>query len=184
MARIRVVLDQVFCIDTEDVTGGDDFYIAGAVSDGSNSEGVLTVPIDINDNQTKPFGLGGGTVFDKIVGDDRILKVALVAFDEDSNKDWSKHGEMVTKIGANVAAGLAAIPNPYTATASVILPLAIAAVGQIMSMDQDDQLGQHLMEFPVGGLPPGEHTQFWSFSGGSWWYSNWKYSVQYRIIKE
>ncbi|HEY9709459.1 MAG TPA: hypothetical protein V6D48_14745, partial [Oculatellaceae cyanobacterium] len=81
MSRIRVVLENVTCYDTEDVTGADEFYLVGAISDGQQSSGVLTRPISVNDKQTKSFGIGGGTVFDAEVPEDRILKVALMAFD-------------------------------------------------------------------------------------------------------
>jgi hypothetical protein len=183
MARVRVVLESVVCSDTEDVTGGDEFYLTGAVSDGAQSAGVLTRPISISKGETKPFGEGGGTVFDFDVPDERILKVALVAFDEDSNKDWARRGEMVTKIGQAVSSGLAAIPNPYTVGAATVLPLAIQVVGGIMSMDKDDELGQLLHEFPMWSLPNGSHAQVWNFTGGGWWYSNWKYAVRYQVIK-
>src|SRR5262245_51470399 len=110
MSRVRVVLDDVICWDTEDVAGGDEFYLTGAVSDGQQNAGVLTVPLSIKGEKkhgrTMRFGIGGGTVFDADVPDDRILKVALAAYDEDSNKDWTKQGENVTKIGQAVSAGL------------------------------------------------------------------------------
>ncbi|MBD1823117.1 hypothetical protein H6F51_11580 [Cyanobacteria bacterium FACHB-DQ100] len=183
MPRIRVVLQDVTCYDTEDVTGADEFYLTGAVSDGGNSAGVLTRPISVNDKQTKAFGIGGGTIFDADVPENRILKVALIAFDEDSNKDWSKHGEVVTKIGQAVSSGLATIPNPYTAAAGTILPFAISAIGGIMSLDQDDELGQHLREFPVWAIPNGESLQIWGFKGGGGWYSSWRYAVRYRVIR-
>ncbi len=64
-----------------------------------------------------------------------------------------------------------------------MLPLAIAGLGLAMLMDRDDELGQHLREFPVGAWPNGEHRQVWHFSKrGSRW-SNWNYSVGYRFIK-
>jgi hypothetical protein len=64
----------------------------------------------------------------------------------------------------------------------VILPFVIQGVGGIMSLDQDDELGQHLREFPVGAMPDGEHLQLWTFSQGGW-YSSWNYIVRYKIIK-
>jgi hypothetical protein len=182
MARMRVVLQDVVCNDTEDVTGADEFYLAGAVSDGATNAGVMTRPIRINNGQTKPFGEGGGTVFDVDVPTDRIVKVVLIAFDGDSNKDWSKHGEVVSKIGENVSSGLASIQNNYTAAAGMILPFVIQAVGGIMSLDQDDELDQHLREFPVGSMPDGEHLQLWTFSQGGRW-SSWNYTVRYQVIK-
>lgn len=182
MSKIKVVLDSVVCGDPEDL-GGDEFYVAGAVSDGAQTSGVLTRPIDLEKNQTKAFGVGGGTVFDFDVPDDRILKIALIAYDEDSNKDWNNYGDWVTKLGQAVSAGLGAIPNPYTAAAGMILPYALNAVGQIMLLDKDDELGQLQAEFPVGSLPDGEHAQTWTFSKGGSFYSNWRYSVLYRVIK-
>jgi hypothetical protein len=179
---MRVVLQDVVCNDTEDVTGPDEFYVTGAVSDGPNNAGVMTRPFSINNGQTKEFGEGGGTVFDADVPNDSILKVVLIAFDGDSNKDWSQHGEVVTKISQSVSAGLASIHDTYTAAAGVILPFVIQGVGGIMSLDKDDELGQHLREFPVGATPDGEHLQLWTFSQGGW-YSGWNYTVRYKIIK-
>ncbi|MGQ7296131.1 hypothetical protein [Quadrisphaera sp. KR29] len=180
---MRVVLEDVSCADTEDVSGGDEFYLAGAVTDGAQSSGVLTRPLSINDRQTQRFGVGGGTVFDADVPDGRLLKVALVAFDEDAGKDWERRGETVTKIGQAVSAGLSKVPHPYTTGAAVVLPFAIAAVGGVMSLDGDDELGQHLREFPVGAVAAGSHQQVWSLRGGSSWWSRWRYTVRYQVLK-
>ena len=182
MTRMRVVLQDVVCNDTEDVTGADEFYVTGAVSDGPNNAGVLTRPIRINNGQTTEFGEGGGTVFDADVPNKSILKVVLIAFDADSSKDWSQHGEAVTGISQSVSAGLSSIDDPYTAAAGVILPFVIQGVGGIMGLDKDDELGQHLREFPVGATPDGEHLQLWTLSQAGL-YSGWNYTVRYKIIK-
>ncbi|WP_414548921.1 hypothetical protein [Anabaena sp. CCY 0017] len=192
MVRMRVELVDVHCRDTEDVTGADEFYIVGAVglapmgkkeNDDLKIRGVLTRPISINDKQTKKFGQGGGTVFDSDVPENRILQIALVAFDEDSNKDWSNHGETVTKIGAGVSTALLATSVPPAQVAGLILPVAIGVVGGIMKMDKDDELGQHLREFPVQSLPNGSHLQIWNFKKRGNWYSSWDYTVRYKIHK-
>jgi hypothetical protein len=74
MPRMRVVLDDVFCGNPEDVTSGwwanpakgeDDFYLMDTVTDGDQTTGVLTSPFHFKENQTKKFGEGGGTVFEK-----------------------------------------------------------------------------------------------------------------------
>lgn len=184
MARIKLILQDVTCYDTEDVTGADEFYLVGAISDGIETSPVLTKPISVNDNQTKSFGDGGATVFDKEVPNDRVLKIALVAFDEDAGKDWSKHGEMVTKIGNTVSQGISSIPRPEAAAAGMILPFVIAGVGTLMQLDQDDELGKYTYDIPVSSLPNGNHLQVWSFQGGGGWWSSWKYAVRYRIIRE
>jgi hypothetical protein len=137
----------------------------------------------VNDGEHKPLGIGAGTVFDGDVPDDRVVEVGLMAFDEDSHKDWSHHGELTKKVGHSVAEGLRAIPHPYTAAAGTVLPFAVAGLGLAMSMDRDDELGQHLRDFPVGAWPNGEHRQVWHFSKrGSRW-SNWNCGVGYRFIK-
>lgn len=162
------------------------FYIIGAVSDGEQSEGIATVPIQLDTNETKHVGVGGGMVFDKQVPTDRVLKIGLTAFDEDSAKDWAKQGEVVDKIASAVSTGLAAIPNPYTAGAAVILPFAVKIVGGLFALDEDDNLGSYTADFPVWSLAAGANPQQWQFAGqwgGGWLgFSKWSYAVRYSII--
>jgi len=183
MSRMRVVLNNVSCSDTEDVTGPDEFYLVGAISDGTVTRAVLTKPISVNDGQTKSFGQGGGIVFDQDVQDNNVLKIALVAFDEDAGKDWAKYGDLVSIIGNAVSAGLATMPNPTTWAASVLIPFAIGAVGGLMGLDKDDRLGQYSCDFPVSALEIGEHPQTWPFRGGHTRWSNWNYAVRFTITK-
>lgn len=187
MPRVLVRLDDVVCFDPEDVTGsGDEFYVIGAVSDGAQTEAITTVPIQVAKNETKAFGVGGGVVFDANVPTDRLLKVAITAFDEDSNKDWAQRGQIVDEIAAGVAKVLAAVPNPKTAAASEILPSVVSVVGGFFELDQDDNLGSYTQDFPVWSLAPGEHPQQWQFNG-SWGggflgFSKWSYALRYTII--
>ena len=183
MTRIQVSLKDVTCYDTEDVTGADEFYLTGAVSNGIETSPVLTVPVSINDKETKPFQQGGGLVFDKDLSENSDLKIALIAFDEDAEKDWTKYGDFVTKIGSSVSQGLKTIPRPETAIAGAIIPYVISGVGIIMKLDKDDQLGQYTYNVNVGALANGENRQIWTFQGGSGWYSSWKYQVRYTITK-
>ncbi len=185
MPRVQVNLQRVVCFDPEDVTGsGDEFYVVGAVTDGANAEGVATQPIQVAAGQTQSFGVGGGTVFDKDVPSDRILKVALTAFDEDSAKDWSKQSQVVDDIAAAVSKGLGAIPNPYTAGAAVLLPFVVSVVGGIFSLDQDDNLGSYTGDFPVWSLTA-DNPQQWQFNGqwggGLLGFSKWSYALHYTI---
>jgi hypothetical protein len=183
MTRTVVSLDSVFCRDTEDVTGADEFYLVGGVSDGGTTKGILTKPLSINDGQRKSFGEGGGVVFDADVPNDRVLKVAFTAFDEDAAHDWDKHGENVMKIASAVSTGLKAIPNPYTAAAALILPIAVSAVGGIMKLDQDDMLGTHAGDFPMWAVPETPHPRIASIKGGGGWWSSWRYTITYRVLK-
>lgn len=55
MTRIRVELIDVYCKDTEDLTGADDFYLVGALVGGGVTKAILTRPIKINDRERKSF---------------------------------------------------------------------------------------------------------------------------------
>ena len=186
MPRVMVRLDDVVCFDPEDITGsGDEFYVIGAVSDGAQTEGVTTVPIQVKAGETEPFGVGGGVVFDKNVPSDRVLKVALTAFDEDAAKDWNKQSQIVDEIATAVAGGLAAIPNPYTAGAAVMLPFVVKIAGGIISLDKDDNLGSYTLDLPVWALRAGDNPQQWQFSGewggGFLGFSRWSYALRYTV---
>lgn len=192
MARMIVSLEDIHCRDTEDVSGGDTFYLTGVVTDGYATAGIATRPVWINDDNkkgmTKRFGEGGGVVFDAVIPDNHILKVAFAAFDEDAAKDWAKRGQAVTMIAGAVGQALKQVPNPAAVAAGAILPIAVAAVGGLMSLDGDDHLGNDAREFPVWAIPPGEHWQLCQIAGrkrgrfGGWW-SSWQYTVRYRVIK-
>lgn len=192
MARIRIELVDVYCRDTEDVTGADEFFILGGVgsysrlgsaSDDLKIRPVLTVPISINDKQRKRFGIGGGIIFDDDVPENHTLYIALTGYDEDAHKDWSKHGDMVTKVGAAISTGLKATSIPPAQIAGLVIPLAIAGVGLAMKLDKDDELGQLKRDLAISALPNGSHTQFWTLRKRGGWYSSWDYTVTYKIHK-
>ncbi|MDP8929214.1 MAG: hypothetical protein M3O70_11755 [Actinomycetota bacterium] len=187
MVRVRVSLDSVACRDTEDVTGADHFYLAGVVTDGETVKEVLTRPLKINNGQTISFGEGGGTIFHVDAPTDRILKVTFVGFDQDAGSDWKRIEGGVKQATDAVAAVLRAIPNPYTVTAAELLPVVRQGIGAVMQMDIDDELGQHVADFPLWGLPqpnggPIGLSQFVPLKGGSGWWSSWNYTVNYRVL--
>ena len=186
MPRMRIALTMVHCYDTEDVTGGDEFYFVGVATDGETTKPILTKPKNVNNGQniTPTLFDGSGMVFDAEVPEDRVVRLALIAFDEDASKDWSKHGDVAARIGAAVSGALKAIPNPYTAAAGMLLPFAIAGAGEIMKLDKDDELGRLSAEFPLAGLPQDEPAaQTWLFRGGSGWFSSWRYRLDYAVLK-
>lgn len=53
MTKVKVELVDVYCRDTEDITGADDFYLVGGFAGGQVSKAILTTPIKINDKQKK-----------------------------------------------------------------------------------------------------------------------------------
>lgn len=180
-------IDEAYCGGpeyTEDVTGADHLYLIGAVSDGASTAGVVTRPIRINNKETVPFGEGGGIVFSAEVPDNRNLKVALAAFDEDAAKDWPRERqETLNEIVGAVSSGLLATGNPYGVGAGVVLPIATQVALGLISIDRDDELGTHVADFPGWLTPHGEHRREWLCRGGSNGWSNWRYRIRYRVIK-
>jgi hypothetical protein len=184
MTLVSVELQDVVCADTEDVTGADDFYLVGAVSGSDVTKGLVTVPVSVNDGETRPFGDGGGVVFSADLAASETLKIALLAYDEDSSKDWAQYGEWAQRVGDAVGTGLSQVPWPWLKVAGTMIPYAVKAVGTIMSLDQDDKLGTYAADEPVAGLQLGDNARQWSFQGqwGPWaWWSGWEYTVRYTI---
>ncbi len=180
--QVRIELLNVKCNNTEDVTGADEFYILGALSDTTNTKGALTSPISINDGQTKTFNSAQQVIFDADVPEGQTVRGGLKAFDEDFAKDWAKYDSTVNQISDAVAGGLAASGNPKAATAGTILKFAVKGFGTLASLDKDDHLGTLELNVPVSG--PEIEEKEWKFSKKDWTgYSSWNYIVRYRITR-
>lgn len=176
---VRIELLKVECGNTEDVTGADEFYIVGALSDGTNTKAALTTPIDINNGQTKSFQAAQRVIFDAYVPNGVTVRGGLKAFDEDYAKDWSQYGPMVEKIAAGVALGLTAAGYP---TAGDILNYGVKGFSFFAKLDQDDQLGK--LELNVSPVGPNVEEKTWNFSKSDWTgWSSWSYKVRYRITR-
>lgn len=182
MTRIRVELIDVYCADTEDVTGADDFYLVGALVGGDVTKAILTHPIKINDKQRKSFDPGDSVLFDGNVNPGQVIKGGLKAYDEDAGKDWSKHGDTVQQISSAVSGAVSAA-GPYGAIAGTILSAATTGVGILASLDKDDLLGA--CELEISAVGPSYEVREWkmskknSFAG----WSSWDYTVRYQISR-
>ncbi len=181
--QVRVELVDVRCGNTEDVTGADEFYIRGALSDGTNTKAALTSPISINDRQTKSFSAAQKVIFDGNVPQGVTIRGGLQAFDEDFGKDWSKYGPTVNNIVKTVVAGLNASGNPKAVTAATILDYGTKGFGFLASLDKDDKLGK--LELNISPIGPDVEIKTWRFrkTGSFLGYSTWDYTVQYRITR-
>src|SRR5438552_3815758 len=98
-SHVRVELVNVRCLDTEDVTGADTFYVVGGLTSGDPAkvQGQVSPRVWINDGETKPLSV---VFFDGLLGQTDILKGGLAAFDEDFAKDWSKQKDWIAAIVA------------------------------------------------------------------------------------
>jgi hypothetical protein len=187
--RIRLELLDVLCrknLGTEDVTGNDEFYIAGTIiSDTNGNKGVLTTPLNINNSQTK--GFAEPTMYDGNDPDNAMLAVHLRAYDEDVAHDWANRPEVVDKIATGVASAAGGAIVAGLATAAIGWPVIAAGVGTglalggfylAMGSDKDDQLGLFQELIPVSG--PAVEERYWNMKQDGW-YSSWDYQVHLRI---
>lgn len=137
--RVRIEPLEVWCGTTEDtgfLGSEDEFYTVGALHDGTNTKGVLTPLLDIDNNQTKPYN---HVIFDADMLEGQTVRGGLKAFDEDTAKDWGKYSSDVTKITDMVASGLE--QTVVAVPAGIILRLGVGAFDTIASSDEDDELG-------------------------------------------
>lgn len=176
MPKVRIELIDVKCRKTEDIGifgSEDEFYIAGALSDSINTQGVLTPILDIDNDQTKSYN---HVIFDADVPLGQNIRGGLKAFDEDAAKDWEKRKDYITKITDKVVSELANSEDPDAATASKILEFAVKALGFLFSLDKDDELGSLELNIPASGLNVEEKE--WNFDG-----DDSDYTVRYRITR-
>ncbi|WP_216595239.1 hypothetical protein [Cylindrospermum stagnale] len=182
MPRIKIQLVNVQCKDTEDVTGADELYLVGALVGGGITKAILTTPIDINDGEVKKFKPDQSILFEGNVPADESIKGGIKAYDEDAGKDWSKYGDTVTGITSAVSAVLAAA-GPKGVLAGTILSASVKGVGILASLDKDDLLGS--TELVISSTGPAFEEVAWRFkkTGSSLGYSDWDYTLRYRITR-
>ncbi|MEH2455910.1 hypothetical protein [Nostoc sp.] len=182
MTKVKVELVDVYCQDTEDVTGADDFYLVGGLVGGAITKGILTTPIKINDKQKKFFKPGQTVLFEGEIPQGQSIKGGLKAYDEDAAKDWAKYGQTVQEI-TNAISGALAVVSPPEAVAETILSVATKGVGILNSINKDDLLGA--TELEISFTEPSHEERAWKMSkkqdSRSW--SSWDYTLNYRIIR-
>lgn len=198
--RVRIELLDVYCHNTEDVTGADTLYLAGGVSDGKQFQPVLTNRMWINDRQTRYFYPDRRVIFDAQVPDNKAVHIGLTAWDEDAAKDWARHGEWVQRISNQIADELEQLPrdpnippqsgNPYeeqdpdpAKVAAALLRVGVKVVDFFASRDKDDNLGQLAIAIPVSMI--GTELREWQCKGnrygGVLGWSTWDYAIRYRV---
>src|SRR4051794_9547532 len=85
--KIRVELIDVYCDNTEDVTGPDEFYLVASLKGGTANKPSITKPFDINDKKSKNFPADQSVLFEGDVPKGGNIVGGMVAFDEDYGKD-------------------------------------------------------------------------------------------------
>lgn len=183
MARIKIELIDVQCKNTEDVSGGDEIYLVGAMVGGTETKAFLTKPIRINNNQTKKIPSDQSVMFEGDLPEGETIKGAIAAYDEDSNHDWDKYGKIVTTITNVVSSIVSKAGGPKGVVAGTILSATVGVLGQIMSLDKDDNLGS--VQLVISSAGPELEEMTICFSGNLIpWYSDWEYRLRYKITRK
>jgi len=181
MTKLKVELVDVYCRDTEDITGADDFYLVGGLVGGTITKAILTTPIKINDKQRKSFKPDQAVLFEGEIPQGESIKGGLKAYDEDAGKDWAKYGDTVQQISTAVSAALA-VTGPQGAIAGTVLKAATTGVGILSTLDKDDLLGTTELEISSTGPSHEERAWVMSKKSGIGW-STWDYTLTYRISR-
>jgi hypothetical protein len=189
-SRVEISLTSVTCRRTEDLLGGDEFFVVGvAASDDGQAKAVITSPISIRNGETKAFTPSESVVFDAILEDDKHIAVMLIAKDEDITKDWRKRPEWLKKIETSVltaegggviaivTAVLAGNPVGWALLGGVVgVGLALGMYFLISQADDDDQLGYLNTLIPAAGAPSAGQEWLCAQDGAN-------YTVRYNVTR-
>lgn len=180
ITHVTIELIDVYCKDTEDVTGADDFYLVGAVFDTQNAaqgRPILTKPIKINDGETKSLST---TVFDAPVTSSSVIYLEMAAYDEDFAKDWSQYSTYAGWVASAIGTAVGVLTvNPPAGTA---VGIALNAFNQGLGLDKDDHLGTYTRTMAVKDLQPGQSViDTWTMIETGIGFSTWNYRVRYKV---
>ena len=183
-SHVTIELIDVYCGNTEDVTGKDEFYILGGVTvfdtntstkDPSLATPILTKPVSINNRETKSLQY---TAFDAQVKGTSVIYLEMAAYDEDVARDWSQYQTWVGIAGSAVSGIVGIVGTPI---AGVVVGAVIGALNQAIGWDEDDRLGIHSHTLTVKDLKPGENIYQWRMVETGIGWSTWDYTVRYKI---
>ncbi|MDN6170140.1 MAG: hypothetical protein L0J11_08675, partial [Micrococcaceae bacterium] len=180
--KVEIRITKIHCGNTEDVTGPDELYFTSMLTDGSaeKTQAEVVGIISINDNQHKyPNAL----IYSDILANDRSIRGGVVAFDEDSSKDWANKPKWIEKLKDGVIKGLKASGHPVAVSGGEILDWGYKIADAIIKADKDDKLGEKELEVSASG--PETEKITWHFSKkGDWFgYSSWNYTGDFEIVR-
>ncbi len=181
--RVRYVIDTVQSTDTEDVSGADEFYALGTVAvrkpDGTKVARpfLFAPPIDVNDHAGEIHQLDY-VMFDEVVPANADVFGQLVAYDEDTSKNWDAvRPLMMAKTNATAVTSTGLGDQVFVTT---VVAAATGLMNLFMSGDKDDMLGNMGMMGVTANTSSTQTATLHMFKYGSW-YSNWNYSIKYHV---
>ncbi|WP_309714447.1 hypothetical protein [Armatimonas sp.] len=179
--RVIVRIDEIHCIETEDLLGSDEFYTLSGFTFGlpdgrqlirTRTTGVMSIN---NGNRKK-----GTTILDVTVPHGTTLSGELMGLDEDVSKDWTKVDAKFTKAGEAVGEGIKELGGKKGGAIKELLNGAIGVIGGISTLDQDDVLGQY--GFPDLTIQTQRNfSDSFSLKNSAYFGSDWSYRVKYSI---
>lgn len=197
--RVTITLTSVYCRDTEDITGADEFYVAGGAGtgplSGSKSKAILTKPIDINSPEKRILSDKEYVIFDDDVHVNDFIEIGLEFRDKDFDEDDfdAKYVALVSALTAAIGTAVGSLATPAVgAVAGAILAATPPALVKVLAtIDKDDVLGTVQKRVNIGECKDGISAFTWKFSdknpniteeaAGSAW-SDWDYEVGYVIV--
>lgn len=190
VTKVMIELESVKCYDTEDWTGDDELYIAGAVQLDNNRSPYVTSLVYINDGETKIFQGDEKLVYYNEKTDNGKISMGLVAYDRDISASWKKSElrETLDGISSTVSFTKTAL-NLFEITffdfTAKIITGTIKVLNSICDSDEDDKLGKVKLHLPLNTISPGTHyfnrVIKDSDMGGM---SSWKYRLYFKMTAE
>ncbi|MEU6191278.1 hypothetical protein [Nocardia sp. NPDC047038] len=173
-AQLTASLHSVSCKHTDDIVGGDQFYVCGgAVANGAIGV-ALTIPMRIAAGQTLSFPTDHAVFFRDTVDDSATLSIGLNAFDQDLPMDWrDRYNDAVFGIQTTIKPLTTPRLAEKIATATAAIPSRILEPGE-----SDDRLGQLAVDIPLATAEPGIKT--WHVTDRSA-VSSWDYQVTWHL---
>jgi hypothetical protein len=162
MLRYHLTLDATRCGNTEDVTGADEYYVAGAFfavkPDGTRQAfTVISDPFDINDGQVNR---NEQHLLDVDLPRGSRVYGRLRFYDEDFAKDWNKVREDFNKAADVALESAKEVKDPRVVAATGAVYAAFKVIDGISAADQDDLLGMVDVSIGDSALKPGGNLKY------------------------
>lgn len=188
--RIRVVIDKIQVFNTEDVTGGDEFYLHGVMGI-QQTNGVkvarpfVVPPMTLHAGETRVLNL---PVFEAVLPPGTAVSGQVAAYDEDIAKDWYYFKQNLIGAAYDATKDLATSTRGLLSYVGMGLNGGLVVIDQLLGSDKDDRLASFSLGYNTLSY------NMWSSSAqgvrfsqpyvSTTGYSTWDYVVFYRTEVE
>lgn len=188
--RIRVVIDKIQVFDTEDVTGGDEFYLHGTMGV-QQTNGVkvarpfVVPPMTLHAGETRVLNL---PVFEAVLPPGTAVTGQVAAYDEDIAKDWYYFRQKLIGAAYDATKDLATSNQGLLSYVGIGLNGGLVVIDQLLGSDKDDRLasfglGYNTLSYTMWSSSA-QGVRFSQPYVSTTGYSTWDYVVFYRTEVE